>query len=149
MNLGKRLRERRAAAERVEEIRERILRLREGMTRITPRYDAEGGGSGAEDRMMAYAARLDQLERELTRASRRAYRISLMALEAVEQLPEAEAAVIICREFLGMSWSRTARETQMNVMACRRAYKRALGIGQKQPKTTENNRKQPKTTELK
>ena len=131
MKLSKRLRDRRAAAERVEEIRERILRLREGMTRITPRYDAEGGGSGAEDRMMAYAARLDQLERELTRASRRAYRISLMALEAVEQLPEAEAAVIICREFLGMSWSRTARECGCSVAWCRKLRSRALGKGRK------------------
>ena len=131
MRLGKRLVQRRAAAMRVEEIRERIRRLREGMTRITPRYDANGGGGSGEDRMMAYAARLDQLERELTRASRRAYRISLMALEAVEQLPELESAVIICREFLGMSWSRTARECGCSVMQCRRARDRALGKGRK------------------
>ena len=131
MNLWKRLRDRRVAAERVEEIRERIGKLRAAVTRTTPRYGSDGGGGSGEDKMLAYMARLDQLERELTRASRRAYRISLMALEAVEQLPEAEAAVIICREFLGMSWSRTARECGCSVMQCRRARDRALGKGRK------------------
>ena len=129
MRLAKRIVQRRAAAMRVEEIRERIRRLREGMTRITPRYDANGGGgSGAEDRMMAYAARLDQLERELTMASRRAYRISVETLEAMRDLPQDEYSVIVCRDFMGMSWRATAAEMDLTVRRCMQIREHALGI---------------------
>ena len=127
MKLSKRLRDRRIAAERVEEIRERIRELMEAMTRITPRYDANGGGGSGGDRMMAYAARIDQLERDLTRASRLAYRISRDVLEIVRQLPEQECTVIICRDFLGMSWSATAAEMELSVRQAIRIRERALG----------------------
>ena len=127
MKLAKRLRDRRIAAERVEEIRERIRELMEAMTRITPRYDANGGGGSGGDRMMAYAARLDQLENDLTRASRRAYRISRDVLEIVRQLPEQECTVIICRDFLGMSWRATAAEMELSVRQAIRIRERALG----------------------
>lgn len=130
MKLGKRLVQRRTAAERVGEIRERIAQLRESMERITPRYDANGGGSSGEDKMMAYAARLDQLERDLTRASRRAYRISRDVLEIVRQLPEQECTVIICRDFLGMSWRATAAEMELSVRQAIRIRERALGYRQ-------------------
>lgn len=127
MKLGKRLVQRRAAAQRVEEIRERIRDLREAMTRITPRYEASGGGSSAEDKMMSYAARLDTLERALERASRRAYRVSMDALESIRDLPEDQYAVIVCRDFLGLSWRRTAERTGYGVMRCRRLREQALG----------------------
>ncbi len=127
MNPAKKIRERRIAAMRVREIAERIRELREAMTRITPRYDASGGGGSGGDRMMAYAARIDQLERDLTRASRRAYRISIETLEAIGELPEDQYAVIVCRDFLGLSWRRTAERTGYGVMRCRRLREQALG----------------------
>ncbi len=128
MKLGKRLVQRRAAAMRVEEIRERIRELRDAMTRITPRYDANGGGGSGGDRMMAYAARIDQLEKDLTRASRRAYRISVETLEAMEDLPQDEYSVIVCRDYLGMSWRATAEEMDLTVRRCMQIREHALGI---------------------
>lgn len=127
MKLGKRLVQRRAAAMRVEEIRERIRELREAMTRITPRYDANGGGGSGGDRMMAYAARIDQLEKDLTRASRRAYRISVETLEAMKDLPQDEYSVIVCRDFMGMSWRATAAELEISIRQAMRIRDRALG----------------------
>ena len=128
MKLSKRLVQRRAAAMRVEEIRERIRELREAMTRITPRYDANGGGGSGGDRMMAYAARIDQLEKDLTRASRRAYRISVETLEAMRDLPQDEYSVIVCRDFMGMSWRATAAEMDLTVRRCMQIREHALGI---------------------
>lgn len=131
MKLSKRLLERRAAAERVKELQERIGQLRDAVTRTTPRYDADGGGSTGEDKMMAYAARLDQLERELTRASRHAYRISVETLEAMNELEPQAYGVIVMKDFLELSWPRISRETGLSVMQCRRIRDRALGYRRK------------------
>ena len=131
MKLSKRLSERRAAAERVKELQERIGQLRDAVTRTTPRYDADGGGSTGEDKMMAYMARLDRLETELTAASRRAYRISVETLEALNELPEEAYNVIVMRDFLGLSWPRIAKETGLTVTRCRWIRDRALGYRRK------------------
>lgn len=127
MSLAKKLLQRRAAAERVNEIREKIAQLRAAMTRITPRYDANGGGGSGEDKMMAYAARLDQLEKDLTRASRRAYRISVDTLEAMQDLPQDEYTVIVCRDFMAYSWRATAATMGCSVRQAMRIREKALG----------------------
>ena len=131
MKLAKRLHDRKAAIRAERELRERIEKLREEVTRITPRYGAGGSGGSGEDKMMAYVARIDKLERELTSAARRAYQLSMRALDAVDRLPDREREVIILRDFYNYSWHVIEKETGIPKTTAIRIREQALGYTKK------------------
>lgn len=54
-----------------QRIRQQMMRRREAIESVTPSMDAADGGHGsAQDKMAAFVARLDELERELSRRQR-------------------------------------------------------------------------------
>lgn len=86
----------RNADSEIRRIKQRIEQRREAAESVTPRMDAIGGGRGTSepDKIAAFVAAIDELERRLE-AREQARRVEVVAAcVLLETLPETESAVL-------------------------------------------------------
>ena len=110
----------------IETLNERITRLRSQAERMSRPLSLAPGGGQADDALSVYAARLDELERQLAE--------KVIALEeqlqACEELfctlPTQQAKVMRLRYIEGLRWRQVARRAHYCRQHCTKIHKAAL-----------------------
>ena len=110
----------------IETIKERIDRLRSQAERMSRPLSLAPGGGQADDALAVYAARLDELERQLAEKV-----IGLeKQLQACEDwictLPVQQSKVMRLRYIEGLRWRQVARRAHYTVRHCTRIHMVAL-----------------------
>lgn len=105
---------------RVEDLQERIERLRSRAEYNQRQLGECGRSDPTRDRLAEYAAELDELERELT-GEMIALEKQLVVVDAeLAKLPENQEKVLRLRYVEGMSWRRIAEKTGYCERQCKR-----------------------------
>ena len=127
MNAREKLLEIRNALKRAEMLRESQNRLRDSVTRITGSYSGMPRGSSQDDRMLSYAARLYELDKQIDEMLSVHLEARREALEAVNRLEDIrQQQVIVYRYFDLMSWHKIARKMHYSVQHAFRLHAEAL-----------------------
>ena len=108
--VNERLAEIRASGLRCRTLYESQQRLRDSVTRITAQWRDTPAGGGPADRMLEYAARLDELDALIDEIIRAHLDARLEMLDAIRMLRNPhQQEILILRYFDCLSWNKIAR----------------------------------------
>lgn len=116
----------RAYRERLRSLERQKEELREAVTNITQRLTGMPGGGDGHDRMMAFAARLDELEARYADLLAEQAEARLRAEKEICLLPEQQERVMRYRYIDGMSWRLISRRMRYSEQHLYRIHDAAL-----------------------
>lgn len=112
---------------RIQNLQERIARLRSSMERMTPLLSSQPGrGSRERDKLAAQMARIDEMEIELAER--------IIALEsklqlvdkALDKLPARQRVVVYMRLVEALPWRVVGKRTNYSERHSRRLFRQAI-----------------------
>lgn len=112
---------------RINNLEERIARLRSSMERMTPLPTSQPGTSSREvDKLSGQMAKLDELEQEL--ANRLVLLESKLKLvdKVLDRLPPRQRAIVHLRLVEAMPWRVISKRVNYSREHCYRIYRRAV-----------------------
>lgn len=112
---------------RINNLQERIARLRSAMERMTPLPGSQpGGGSKDKDRLSTQMAKLDELERELVdRLIQLEDKLQLVE-PVLDRLPPRQRVIVHMRLVEAIPWRLVSKRTNYSERHSRRLYRRAV-----------------------
>ena len=120
------LRRLRSYPERLQSLEQQKEQLRAAVTNMTQRLTGMPSGGDGHDRMMAFVARLDELETRFAELIAEQAETRLRVERALLQLPEQQERVLRLRYLEGYSWRRIAYRTHYDERHLRRIHDAAL-----------------------
>jgi RNA polymerase sigma factor (sigma-70 family) len=111
---------------RINNLEERIARLRSSMERMTPLPSSQPGNSSRVDKLSGQVAKLDELEREM--ANRLVLLESKLKLvdKALDRLPPRQRAIVHLRLVEAMPWRVISKRVNYSRQHCRRIFCKAV-----------------------
>ena len=110
----------------IETIKERIDRLRSQAERMSRPLSLAPGGGQADDALAVYAARLDELERQLAEKVIKLEEQLQACEDWICTLPAQQAKVMRLRYIEGLRWRQVARRAHYSRQHCTKIHKAVL-----------------------
>lgn len=131
------------AKQRIRFLQRAIRECREGMSTISSGLSEHHGGTRG-DRMATYVAKLDELERELTRRIVELQELIAYIDRELERLDPEVAMVIRLRYLGGCTWTKVCDELHVSESTARRLMKQGQKVirkdKKKQPQAGKNGK---------
>lgn len=112
--------------ERLRSLERQKEQLRDAVTNMTQRLTGMPSGGDGHDRMMAFVARLDELEARYADLIAEQAEARLQVERALLLLPEQQERVLRLRYIEGLSWKKIGKIMHYDVSTLIRKHKNAL-----------------------
>ena len=112
--------------QKIESLKERILRLRSAAELGTRKLQFTPGGSPSADKMADTIARIDELERQLVGETCELEQNIETVEYLIDQLPPYQRIIMRLRYIDGLTWRQVARRVAYDERHCKRINKQVL-----------------------